>query len=224
MIDVNSVPGWLGTAMAGAVVAALGYVAKLAVDGWSAWRRLRAERLGRLLELASLLHASSEGFFYQRRLVDRLEESLRGNHPEIAPDRSGFERHFAQAFDSFTPDEVELHGLIRSMTEHSLRPTNQAMSVWLQSDLTCRTARAATGTRGELAAKLNQLDTHLRLWHAKYEAWIPEDPQHALVYLADEENHGIGFPPRLDETVEKLLGELGASLSPKWREAGEAAL
>lgn len=210
--------------MAGAVIAALGYVAKLAIDGWSAWRRVRAERLGRLLELASLLHASSEAFFYQRRLVDRLEESLRTNHPDIAPDRSGFERHFAQAFASFTPDEAELHGLIRSMTMHSLRPTNQAMSAWLQSDLSYRTARAAPGTRGELAAKLNRLDTHLRLWHAKYEAWIPEHPQHALLYLADEENHGIGFPPHLDEIVEKLLGELGASLAPKRREAGKQAL
>lgn len=220
MTDVNSVPGWLGTAVAGAVIAALGYVAKLAIEGWSAWRRARAERLGRLLELASLLHASSEGFFYQKRLVDRLEESLRTKHPEIAPDRSGFERHFAGAFGSFTPDEAELHGLIRSMTMHSLRPTNQAMSAWLQTDLSYRTARAEPGIRGELAAKLNRLDTHLRLWHAKYEAWIPEHPQHALVYLADEENHGIGFPPGLDETVEKLLGELGASLAPK---RGEAA-
>ena len=32
------------------------------------------------------------------------------------------------------------------------------------------------------------------LWHAKYEAWIPNHPEHALVYMADEKHHGLGFP------------------------------
>jgi hypothetical protein len=221
MTDVNSVPDWLGTAMAGAVIAALGYVAKLAIEGWSGWRRERAKRLRKLLELSSLLHASSEAYFYQRRLVDRLEQSLRVNHPEIAYDQSGFERHFAEAFGVFTRDEAELHGLIRSMTEHSFRPINQAMSAWLQSDVTYRTAPGAKGTRGQLAVRLNRLDTHLRLWHAKYEAWIPNHPQHALVYLADEEKHGIGFPPGLDDAVEKLLAELGANVPLKRQEPGK---
>jgi hypothetical protein len=192
----------------------LGYVGKLAVEGWFQWRRARAAQLGRLLELASLLHASREAFIAQRRLVERLEKSLTQNHPNVVQDRSGFERHFAQTFTQFTPDEAELHGLIRSMTQHTLRPLNQAISDWLWSDLTYRTARGADANRGKLATKLNQLDTHLRLWHAKYEAWIPEYPQHALIYLADEEEHGIGFPVGLDGVVDQVLRDADAKMAP----------
>jgi hypothetical protein len=58
---------------------------------------------------------------------------------------------------------------------------------------------------------------HLRLWHAKYEAWIPGHPRHALVYLADEEQHGIGFPGGLDQVVDEVLRELDARAAPNRR-------
>ena len=217
MPDVNTLPEWFGAAVIGGVIAALGYVAKLGVEGWTDWRRRRQERLRQLLELASLLHASYEAFHVQAGLVSRLEEMLSKSHPETIPDRSGFERHFTQAFMHLTPDESELHGLIRSMTEHSIKPLNEAMTEWLRADFTYRTARGVTGRRGVLASRLNQLDTHLRLWHAKYEAWIPDHPHHALVYLADEEQHGIGFPHGLDQVVDEVLRELDARVAPNKR-------
>ena len=222
MTYMASVPEWLGVAVLGAIIAALGYISKLCFEGVSAWRRSRAESLRQLLELASLLHASHEAFFHQRRLVGRLEESLKTNHQSIVLDRSGFERHFSQAFADFTSDETDLHTIIRGITQHTLHPVNQAISAWLQKDLTYRvvqglgTVRGAGMHRGQLAAKLNQLDTHLLLWHAKYEAWIPEHPQHALVYLADEEHHGVGFPQGLDDTVTKVLQEMKAHLPQEW--------
>ncbi len=214
MGDMASIPEWFGAAVLGAVIAALGYVAKLAVDVWSEWRRAHAARLARLLQLASLLHASRTVFRTQRRLVSRLEDSLRAGDASMERDESGFERHFTRAYARFSTDEAELHALIRSMTIHALRPLDQAIGEWLQSDLTYRTARGATGNHGLLAERLNQLDTHVRLWLAKYEAWIPEHPQHALVYLADEQEHGIGFPPGLDEVVDDVLKEMDARLAP----------
>ena len=217
MPDVNTLPEWFGAAVIGGIIAALGYVAKLCVEGWTEWRHRRAARLRQLLELASLLHASYEAFHVQRDLVSRLETMLGSRHPGVEPDRSGFERHFTQAFRHFTPDESDLHGLIRSMTEHSIRPLNLAMSEWLRADFTYRAAKGAKGQRGVLASKLNQLDTHLRLWHAKYETWIPGHPQHALVYLADEEQHGIGFPEGLDQVVDEVLRELDARVAPNKR-------
>ena len=42
-------------------------------------------------------------------------------------------------------------------------------------------------------------------WHAKYEALLPSMPEHALVYLADEEKHGIGFPTGIDKIVAEAL-------------------
>jgi hypothetical protein len=212
MTYIAAAPEWFGAAVLGAIIASLSYVAKTTLESWSQWRRSRAASLRRLLELASLLHASREIFRHQNRLMKSLVESLNKHHPDIVPDRPGYERHFSQAFASFTPDEVELHAIIRSMTQNALRIINQSMSDWLRSDLTYRVARGSDVSRARLASKLNQLDTHLRLWHAKYDVWIPNHPQHTVVYLADEETHGAGFPSGLDEVVTTVLQEMKVSL------------
>ena len=34
---------------------------------------------------------------------------------------------------------------------------------------------------------------------------MPEHPEHALVYLADEERHGVGFPKGGTELVTSIL-------------------
>lgn len=211
----HGLPEWIGTALLGAVIAALGYVAKLAIEGIHAWRLDRASQLSRLLELASLLHASRAAFWSQRQLVTRLQESLQSQQTMAPAPEQGFERLFADAYDRMSDQQRELHGLIRSMTVHSILPLNKALSKWLAADLNYRTARGAQGLRGELAGLLNQLDTHLRLWHAKYQGWIPDHPRHALVYLADEEQHGVGFPHGLDELVDHVLRDMDANLAPQ---------
>jgi hypothetical protein len=42
MSDLNSFPEWLGAALIGAVIAALGYASKLLIDAWTAWRHARS--------------------------------------------------------------------------------------------------------------------------------------------------------------------------------------
>jgi hypothetical protein len=123
--------------------------------------------------------------------------------------------HGSSLFDQFTPEETELHAIVRSITEHALRPLNQQMSNWLANDIDFRTARGAEGKRGQLANKLNLLDSHLLLWHAKYEAWIPANRSHALVYMADEEQHGVGFPRGIERLVDDVIRELGGSVPPE---------
>ena len=49
-----------------AVVAALGYVSKLAVEQWRSWRVRRAEDIGKLLALRALLGGSGLVFRIQR--------------------------------------------------------------------------------------------------------------------------------------------------------------
>jgi hypothetical protein len=44
------------------------------------------------------------------------------------------------------------------------------------------------------------------MWNAKFEAWIPRHPTHALVYLDDESEHGIGFPHKITDVLEVILG------------------
>ena len=75
----------------------------------------------------------------------------------------------------------------------------------LRADIYHRTMRGKTEDEARLALLLNQLDAHLLLWLAKYEGWIPNRPDHALVYLADEQQHGLGFPRGVDEAVDAAL-------------------
>jgi hypothetical protein len=73
------------------------------------------------------------------------------------------------------------------------------------SELRSRVSRGKGEHEAKLAELLNQLDAHLVLWLAKYESWIPNRPDHALVYLADEQLHGLGFPQGLDDAFSYVL-------------------
>lgn len=190
---------------AGALIAALGYVGKLSVEGIRDWRRARAQRLARMLQLQALLRASRAAFLVQRDLADRLAAQLMTKHASDLPDHSGLERLFIGLHSRLDHDEAELHAVIRAYTEHALRPINQAIADWLRADIDNRTMRGKTEDEARLAQLLNQLDAHLLLWLAKYEGWIPNRPDHALVYLADEEQHGLGFPRGVDEAVDAVL-------------------
>jgi len=98
-----------------------------------------------------------------------------------------------------TDEERQLHLLIRTMTVHTFRPLNQSLLEWLRADRYFRAVSPSDRRLGGLALVLAQLEAHLVLWVAKYEAWIPQHPEHALVFLADEERHGVGFPKGRDE-------------------------
>ena len=69
------VPGWFATPLIAEVIAAFGYVSKLAVEGWS------AREPSVTAEPPPSCACLREAFFSQRRLVGRLEESL---HTDIA--------------------------------------------------------------------------------------------------------------------------------------------
>lgn len=193
-------------AAVGAVIAALGYFGKTSVDAWRDWRRSQAERRNRLLRLASLVDASKVAYVVQAKHRDSLEALLIKNHPAaLSVSGQGYEALFSAMHKEFTDPEAELHQIIRGITCYALRPINLATSTWLEADVDFRTYHDADEVRQQLAQKLNLLAGHLVLWHAKYETWIPDRPEHALVYLADEREHGLGFPEHLDETVYTVL-------------------
>lgn len=198
------VPEWLGAALVGAVIAAIGYVGKLIIESWRSFREEQDARRARLVELQSLLGAARVSFAIQNSHAKRLASTVRKNHADQVKGEKGYERIFSIAHDEFTTEERELHAIIRSITMYSLRPTNQSLLEWLKKD-TYFKAQKPNQELGELAKQLATLEAHLILWHAKYEAWIPESPNHALVYLADEEKHGISFPRGIDEVVAEAL-------------------
>ena len=207
MLGLAEVPEWLGAAVATGIIAAVGYIAKQILDWRTTVRATKAARLGRLVELQSLLRAGWVSFVVQNDHAKRLIAMIVHNHGDLITEEEGFERIFARAFPYFTSEEQELHSIIRSITINSLSPTNEALSEWLKSDAYFKAQWHRKGIGSELARKLADLETHLILWRAKYEAWIPNTPEHALVYLADEEEHGVRFPSGLDQIVQNALNE-----------------
>jgi hypothetical protein len=206
MTDLVQLPEWLGAALIGAVLAALGYVAKSALELWTAARRRSEARRAALIELHSLLRASGVTFRIQNGHARRLLQMVQRNHPEEVRGAVGYEGHFARAHSRFNAEEKELHSIIRSMTTTVLRPTNQAILEWLRRDTFYKSEPPSARAAGRLPELLSHLEAHLILWHAKYEAWIPDHPEHALVYLDDEKRHGLGFPTGIDDVVAELAG------------------
>jgi hypothetical protein len=192
-------------ALIAAAIAAIGYVAKEIVASSREWRREKAERRVRLHQLEALLNASQGAFRAQKALRNRLAASLTSRFRDELPPQRGYERLFTHFYQRLEPDEKDLHSIIRAYTEHVVQPLNAAMRAWLDDDVEYRLSRGKKGSEATLCKQLNALDAHLLLWLAKYEAWIPGHPDHALVYLADEEEHGEAFPTGIEVTLSKVL-------------------
>jgi hypothetical protein len=191
-------------ALLGAALAALGYAGRQLADfALQFWRRRQAD-FARLVELHSLLRATRAVFLVQIDQRDRLLRLIRRNHPEVSPDR-GFDAAFSQAYPHLNPEEKQLHSIIRGVTEHSMKPLNDALSEWVKGDTVFKAGRRRGRTDRKLARLLGDLEAHLSLWHAKYQVWIPGHEEHALVYLDDEEQHGVKFPRELDRVVAEVV-------------------
>ncbi len=204
MLEAQQDSPWFGPAVLGAVLAALGYVARLIIESWTHYRNRKRERRSQLVQLRSLLNVTRVSFAIQNEHATRLLALLRQRNPYL--DLSGgFESVFSKEFDTFTAEEKELHSIIRAITIHSIRPANSAIRSWLRRDSYFKGQPAGNTLRGKLATELGNLETHLRLWESKYQVWIPEHPKHSLVYLADEKNHGTGFPSSIDSLIDESL-------------------
>jgi hypothetical protein len=128
--------------------------------------------------------------------------------PTAYKPEDGNEEAFVRCFTALSDEEKNRHGIIRAYTTHPIRAVNQAMSDWVREDIWFKTMAVTSKNGDALAAKLRDMEIHLMLWHAKYEYWIPDKPQHALVFLADEEEHGLGFPRGIEGLVDAALVEL----------------
>jgi hypothetical protein len=203
-----------GTLLA-AAIASLGFVAKLLMQEWRERTDRHAARLSSLLALQALLDASRAAFQVQNKLARTLAAELTDSAHHEPRDSAGFDALFTARYDTFTPREADDHRVIRGYTEHALRPINARMSTWLRNDVDYRSyarrrrglgsAQRADEARAKLAESLSALEAHLLLWHAKYAVWLPDRPAHALVYLQDEEEHGIGFPKRVEADVRAVI-------------------
>jgi len=206
LLDAPPAPSWAAPALLAALIAALGFVGKTAADLVLRLRETARARKTQLTELYALLRAGDVAFWVQRELRKRLAAQLRARLPATSDLPPGFDRLFAATYSVMTEEERQLFTLIRAITVYTFRPLNGSLLEWLRADRYFRAIPPTHRRLGRLALFLAQLEAHLVLWLAKYEAWIPDHPEHALVFLADEEQHGVGFPKGGTALIATLLG------------------
>lgn len=180
------------------MIAALGYCAKLAIELIEHWLDRQSERNSRLIDLQSLLLATKSAKKAQDILRDQLCDEIKEANP-LLRDLS-YDETLVRGFPYLSDDQKLRHGLICSYTEKAFLPLNMSMIDWLSKD------HFFKGRSDDLGLALRNLEAHLVLWRAKYEFWIPEKPERALVYLADEKKHGVGFPTGIENLVLKRTG------------------
>jgi hypothetical protein len=109
----DDLPEWLRTPLIPAGIAAIGYVAKLAIEGLSKWQAGRRERLAKLIALQSLLLGSKSVFEVQNKLVKRLCEEVQPGHQAT---NATYDRILGDGYANMNKRQKLTHGLIRSYT------------------------------------------------------------------------------------------------------------
>jgi hypothetical protein len=193
-MELANIPPWLGAAILGAVIALVGWVGKQLAEWFAMLRAEERHRRARLAELLAILRAGDAAWKVQCENRDRLAGLIRLRKPEWSGEEYSYDRLFALAFPSMPGPERELFDVVRAITIHTFRPLNEGLLRWLASDVAFRVRPPGKTLRAKLAEYLTDLEAHLLLWQAKFQAWIPDHQDRALVYLADEERHGVEFP------------------------------
>ena len=207
METISAMPEWLRTIIIGAVSAALGFFGK---ELWSWLKEQREKKQGRrarLEELSRLLDESGSLFRSQRTQAERLLESIKSSQPEcINPDFS-LDQIFSQAFPNLTPEQLGLHTIIRGVTATSMKRINSETANWLKRDDFFTNTTNSPAQLKRLAEELQKLRLHLGEWHSKFSSVFENDKTVALNYLADEQEHGTGFPVGIESVVQQVLQE-----------------
>lgn len=224
---LQGMPSWLQTLL---LSAATGVV----VYWWKEWteriKRRREDRIsiaGRLQELKSLLAASRSVVLIQQERALALVAMLKTNHPFESSLGNGLEDMMARCYPVFNDEEKELHGIVRAYSEHSMRRVNEALQKWVEADKHFKSGQVQSSRREELASRLREMEMHLLLWFAKFETWIPNQPHHALVWMDDEKQHGLGFPCKQErekdgkkitiESVDSEVNRVLQELQRRWK-------
>lgn len=209
-MDLPAIPDWLGTAIVGTAAGGIGYLAKGRIEHRKELRARKSASLERLKRLAALLQQSDSVFVDQNNMVRRLWGELSTRLGKGVQTGRGFDEDFFVAYDRFTPEERELHAIIRGMTMNSMRTVNEQLAEWLSEDLEFKVYAGPDGRLSDLKSMLQELDRHLGIWHAKYAGVLAGDQKRSLVYVGDEKGHGVAFPHGIEKVVQGAIDEFPA--------------
>jgi hypothetical protein len=119
-------PEWLRTPLLAALLAALGYVAKLLIEEFTKWRLRRDERQSKLVALQSLLLASRRVYEIQNDLIRKLYGEIRlSGTGKLSEETASYDEFLATAYPEMQEPHKRMHGLIRATT--AVRPLNLAI-------------------------------------------------------------------------------------------------
>lgn len=219
------IPEWLLTTITTGLTAALGVAAKYVWDYAMEKKELRKTRIIKLEKLKGLLNESHGLFRMQNKLVQRLALDIRTRtcvSGSLTNTVNSYEAFFVPYYDTFTESEKDIHAMIRATTLNSINRINSEMLTWMDDslDFKSNTVRCLRNTCGkELGEALTQLELHLNLWQDKFAIWMKNE-KHCVVYLADEEHHGVGFPKEVDALVDAAITDLKNSAPFKSKTSG----
>ena len=187
-----------------AIFGVLGFVGKWAVDVIKeSWKKKENDK-DALLALQVLLTDSRTTFLNQNYQARRLIKLLRRNHPDETKNLKGFDNTFKELHPKFNDEERELQQLIRNTTMTSMRHLNEQLKKWLDENKRFRNKNQKDSLMKKFAPCLDDLSEHLNMWQDKY-ARMDKDERYSLIYMADESEHGKGFPHELTPVLEQII-------------------
>lgn len=202
---LSSVPEWIGTALVGATFAAIGYMTKELLDRRKKKNLAVEENISNLKSLFKMLIVQKRIFDIQCIQRNKLFNNLSKVFPAEVQNFIGYDETFEKLYGKFSDEDLEIHTIIRSQTKGSLLPLNKKIQE-LADKIDTELLDIKLNEKKVLKDQLENLVLHLIMWLAKYEDWIPNYPRHALVYLADEKEHGVGFPTGIEKLVGSIFG------------------
>lgn len=210
-----NIPTWIMDAVTTGFTALVGFFVKYGVDLFNSRKQLNNERIRKLEDLKGMLEESKNLFIMQNKLVKRLvgEAKTRLNLDETSL-HGGYEHFLTENYDSMTDIEKDTHSVIRGTTMNSVNIVNEELQKWITNDKEFKINSVKKLRESEFGEKfsdsLSQLELHLNLWRDKYTVWMKNE-KHCVVYLDDEERHGVSFPKGIEDLVDEALAKLAKS-------------
>lgn len=201
---------WISEMIGTGLASIFGFFAKYGWDYFQAKKQVQKDRIKKLETLKGLLVESGNLFVMQNRLLKRLVSTMSERLDIMHPDVQGYQSFICEYYDHMDEHEKDMHSVIRGTTMNSMKIVNTEMLKWLKEDneFKINSVKCIRDKFGEgVADQLNQLELHLNLWHDKYAVWM-ESEKHCVVYLDDDEKHGVGFPTGIENVIDLSLKEL----------------
>ena len=207
---------WIMDSIKTGAPALVGFLVKYLWDYYNSRKQLKQERIRKLEDLKSMLEESKNLFVMQNKLLRRLcDEVCERTKCDATYNSNGYEHFLTQNYDNMTDVEKDTHSVIRGTTMNSINIVNQELEKWVQEDREFKINSVkdlrVISFGGQFAKQLNRLELHLNLWRDKYNVWMNNE-KHCVVYLDDEERHGVGFPTGIEDMVDEALGLLSNKL------------